>query len=116
MKIYASDVVVHGRFWRFVQFPVTRIVIAALGLAIMVLLLQWTVAVTQFKPHSMVDGALATVVTIAALIAMDVAYVGLVERNSKASYRRAVLAQAGGHRRSSSGRLLRFVRSINTIP
>ncbi len=70
----------HSRIWRFVQFPLTRIVIATVSLIVAVLFLQTLAAVTHFKPHSASSMSLAALLTIAVLIAIYIAYVRLIER------------------------------------
>ena len=70
----------HNRLWRFVQFPLTRIVIATVLLIVTVLVLQAVAGIFHFKPVSLASVLLAVVLTSAALMAAYVVYVHLIER------------------------------------
>jgi membrane protease YdiL (CAAX protease family) len=70
----------HSRIWRFVQFPLTRIVVAMAFMIVVILLLQIVAALTHFKPGLGLGALVAVALTAAALIATYVVYVRLIER------------------------------------
>lgn len=70
----------HGRIWRFVQLPLTRIVIATTSLIAAILLLTAVATVTHFKPTFLPVVLGAVLLTSAALIGTYVVYVRLIER------------------------------------
>lgn len=69
----------HAGLWRFVQFPLTRIVIATASLVMVIVLLQGLDALMQLQTVSLPAVLAAVLLTIAALMATYVAYVRLIE-------------------------------------
>lgn len=80
MNANLSEYTGRGRIWRIVQFPLTRIFIAATSLIAAVLLLTAVASVTHFKPTSVTGLLVASLLTSVALIGTYAAYVRLIER------------------------------------
>jgi membrane protease YdiL (CAAX protease family) len=92
-----------GHAWAFLQFPLTRIVIAIVALTLVVASIQIGAKVAGIAPHS-APGVIGALLMIAATVAVYVAFVRIVER------RRVVeLGTAGAAREFGAGFVLGLV-------
>jgi membrane protease YdiL (CAAX protease family) len=70
-----------GRWWKFLQFPVTRIVLAALVISLCAALPQIAGKLLGFHPHSPPWAVLGLIIAIAVLLGYS-AYVHLIEKRA----------------------------------
>ena len=70
-----------GKFWKFLQFPVTRIFLAVFTLIFVVQGIQISAKASHIKPHSL-PGVLIGLLIIAAVITVYSVYVRLIERRT----------------------------------
>ena len=68
-----------GRLWAFLQFPLTRIVIAVVALALVIGVIQTTIKAMGVAPHS-APGVIGALLIIVATLATYAAFVRFVER------------------------------------
>ncbi|HET7396509.1 MAG TPA: type II CAAX endopeptidase family protein [Gammaproteobacteria bacterium] len=74
-----------GKLWRFLQFPITRIVIAILALMIVITVIQIGAKALHLSPHSP-SGVLVALILIVAVITTYQCYVRLIERRLVGEY------------------------------
>jgi CAAX protease family protein len=91
-----------GRLWAFLQFPLTRIVIAVASVVVAIGAIQACAKVAGIAPHSAAGVVLAILIVIATL-AIYAAFVRVIERRAVAE-----LGFAGAPRETGVGFLLGF--------
>jgi membrane protease YdiL (CAAX protease family) len=92
-----------GRAWTFLQFPLTRIVIAIVALALVIGVIQTAAKAAGVAPHS-VPGVIGALLIIVGTLGTYAAFVRVIER------RRVVeLGHAGAARELGAGFALGFV-------
>src|SRR5262245_3421113 len=69
------------RLWRFLRFPLTRIVIATVAIVLIIGVIQFLGLKANIKPNT-APGAVIGVLIIAAVFATYIAYVRLIERRA----------------------------------
>ncbi len=92
-----------GRAWAFLQFPLTRIVIAIVALALAIGVIQTAARTAGVAPHS-APGVIGALLIIIGTLATYAAFVRVVERR-----RVAELGSAGAAREYGAGFALGFV-------
>lgn len=92
-----------GRAWAFLQFPLTRIVIAIVALALVIGVIQTAAKAAGVAPHS-VPGVIGALLIIVGTLATYAAFVRVIERR-----RVAELGRAGAARELGVGFALGFV-------
>ena len=68
-----------GRVWAFLQFPLTRLVIAIVAIAIVIGVIQTAVKAAGIEPHS-APGVVGAFLIVAATLATYAAFVRVIER------------------------------------
>jgi len=91
-----------GRLWAFLQFPLTRIVIAIVALAFVIGVIQTAAKAAGIAPHS-VPGVIGALLIVVGTLATYAAFVRVVERR-----RVAELGRAGAARELGAGFALGF--------
>lgn len=80
-----------GRLWAFLQFPLTRIILAAIALVIVIGVIQASAKVVGIAPHS-VAGVLIALLIIVATLATYAGFVRATERRDVAELSRTKAA------------------------
>lgn len=91
-----------GRLWAFLQFPLTRIVIAVVALALVIGVIQTAIKAMGVAPHS-APGVIGALLIIVATLATYAAFVRFVERR-----RVTELARSGAASELGAGFALGF--------
>jgi membrane protease YdiL (CAAX protease family) len=91
-----------GRIWAFLQFPLTRIVVATVALALVIGVIQASARAVGIAPHS-VPGVIGALLIAVGVLATYVAFVHVVEKR-----RVTELGRAGAARELGAGFALGF--------